>query len=190
MLRKSTMVALAAVAAVGLTIGSADAKPGPSFSPKYPGFSPVKPIGLSPIKPVFPKPLIPIKPIKPVIPIIPIKPPFKPIPIGPLPLPPPGKPDVHVHFPRPILYAAPVITGAAYVASRPVVAGPCTCLSKEYTPEGAVLFKDRCTNEAAMNPPPAPPPQQTGSLEPQAQPAYAQQYVQPTPDPAQPTMTK
>lgn len=58
---------------------------------------------------------------------------------------------------------------------------PCTCLSKEYTPEGAVLFKDRCTNEAAMNPPPVPP-QQTGALEPQAQP-YQQQYVQPQPQP-------
>ncbi len=30
---------------------------------------------------------------------------------------------------------------------------PHTCLSKEYTPEGAVLFKDRCTTEMAMNPP-------------------------------------
>ena len=38
------------------------------------------------------------------------------------------------------------------IAARPV-AGPCTCLSKEYTPQGQVLFKDRCTNEAAINPP-------------------------------------
>lgn len=174
MLRKSTTIALAAVAALGLAIGSADANPGPTLSPKYPGFSPVKPIGLKPLKPVI-KPIIPIIPIKPVKPVIPV-------------LPPPGKPDVHVHFPRPILYAAPVVTGAAYIASRPV-AGPCTCLSKEYTPEGAVLFKDRCTNEMAMNPPPASP-QQTGSLEPQTQPGYAQQYVQPTPGDAQPTTIK
>ena len=31
--------------------------------------------------------------------------------------------------------------------------GPCTCLRKEYLPSGAVLFKDICTNEAAVNPP-------------------------------------
>jgi hypothetical protein len=55
----------------------------------------------------------------------------------------------HVHYryrpiwytPRPVVYSA-----------RPV-AGPCTCLSKEYTPQGQVLFKDLCTNEAAVNPP-------------------------------------
>jgi hypothetical protein len=71
----------------------------------------------------------------------------------------------HYGWHRPIIYARPVV----YSAVRPVVSapGPCTCLSKEYTPEGAVLFKDRCTNEMAMNPPPAP--QQTGSLEPQPQ---------------------
>jgi hypothetical protein len=49
-------------------------------------------------------------------------------------------------------------------------AGPCTCLTKQYTPEGAVLFKDICTNEAAMNPPlQAVAPQQTGMY--QAQPS-------------------
>jgi hypothetical protein len=68
----------------------------------------------------------------------------------------------HYVWHRPILYSRPVI----YSAVRPAVAaGPCTCLSKDYTPEGAVVFKDNCTNEMAMNPPPAP--QQTGSLEPQ-----------------------
>ncbi len=85
-------------------------------------------------------------------------------------------PHWHVRYQRPVWYAPRPV----YVASRPG-AGPCTCLSKEYTPEGAVLFKDRCTNEAAMNPPPVPP-QQTGALEPQAQP-YQQQYVQPQPHP-------
>jgi hypothetical protein len=34
-----------------------------------------------------------------------------------------------------------------------VTTNRCTCLTKEYTPEGAVLFKDVCTNEAAINPP-------------------------------------
>ena len=77
----------------------------------------------------------------------------------------PGRPGISV-WPRPTwsvgyrrpYWVAPVVT---YAVARPeVVAGPCTCLSKEYTPEGAVLFKDRCTNEAAMNPP-AEAPQQT-----------------------------
>ena len=86
-------------------------------------------------------------------------------------------PHWHVRWHRPIWYGVrPVYT--AY-STRIVSPGPCTCLSKEYTPEGAVLFRDRCTNEAAMNPP-APAPQQTGALEPQGQ-QYSQQYVQPQP---------
>jgi len=75
----------------------------------------------------------------------------------------------HVRYHRPIWYAAPVV-----YAARPAVAGPCTCLTKEYTPEGAVLFKDRCTNEAAINPP-VQAPQQTGMIEPQPQVSYAPQ---------------
>jgi hypothetical protein len=68
----------------------------------------------------------------------------------------------HVYYvPRPVIYAArPVVYGAAPVVNR------CTCLTKEYTPEGAVLFKDICTNEAAISPPPAP--VQTGMVAPQA----------------------
>jgi hypothetical protein len=66
-----------------------------------------------------------------------------------------------------------------YYAVRPALPGPCTCLSKEYTPDGAVLFQDRCTNEMAMYPP-AMAPQQTGALD-QPQSPYAQQYVQPQP---------
>ncbi len=64
----------------------------------------------------------------------------------------PRRPHWHVHYryprlwyaPRPVVYGAvaPVITG-----------GRCTCLTKEYTPEGVVVFKDLCTNEMAMNPP-------------------------------------
>jgi hypothetical protein len=51
--------------------------------------------------------------------------------------------------------------GHAYYPSRtytavPVVAketrGPCTCLTKGYTPEGQVIFKDVCTNEMAAGP--------------------------------------
>lgn len=71
------------------------------------------------------------------------------------------------YYPRPVVYAA-----------RPAIAGPCTCLSKSYTPEGAVLFKDNCTNEMAMNPPAVAPAAQVEPQQPQAAyapPAYAQQ---------------
>jgi hypothetical protein len=86
----------------------------------------------------------------------------------------------HRHYVR---WHRPVVYGgyATYAVARPAIAGPCTCLTKEYTPEGAVLFKDRCTNEMAMNPPL----QQTGALEPQAG-SYAAQLVQPTPSNALP----
>ena len=61
-----------------------------------------------------------------------------------------------------------------YYAARPVIStpGPCTCLSKEYTPQGQVLFKDRCTNEAAINPPLQ---QQSAVEAPQQSPATYQQ---------------
>ena len=80
----------------------------------------------------------------------------------------------HVHIkhhgfhrhPRPIVVRHHWRVRPVYVAPRPVIyaAAPavvatsrCTCLTKEYTPEGSVLFKDRCTNEMALNPPmPAP----------------------------------
>ena len=59
----------------------------------------------------------------------------------------------HIYYPRPVVYAArPVVYSAAPVVST----NRCTCLTKEYTQEGAVLFKDICTNEAAINPPPTP----------------------------------
>jgi hypothetical protein len=86
-------------------------------------------------------------------------------------------PRWHVRYHRPIWYAPRPVIYSAY-APRVVTPGPCTCLSKEYTPEGAVLFKDRCTNETAMNPPV----QQNSEAEPQQQNAqYQQQYVQPRP---------
>jgi hypothetical protein len=131
MLRKSTMIALAAVAALGLAVGNANAFPQVKPMPIKP--FPVKPI---PIKP-FPIKPIPIKPIKPIV-----------VPIWPKPK--PGVIVIHRPYPTPV-----VVGGPTYIASRPVVSrpGPCTCLTKEYTPQGQVLFKDRCTNEAAINPP-------------------------------------
>lgn len=40
----------------------------------------------------------------------------------------------------------------AYPVPRPA-ASTCTCLVKEYLPNGSVLFRDVCTNESAVNPP-------------------------------------
>jgi hypothetical protein len=55
-------------------------------------------------------------------------------------------------------------------------------LSKEYTQEGAVLFKDNCTNEMAMNPPAESPGPAAEVAPQQPQAAYVPQY------PPQPNM--
>ena len=160
MLRKSTMTALTALAVLGLAMSNASAKPGgPGFGPKGPGMG-----NPGIIKP-FPKPIKPNLPVKPIF----------------VPHWPHHQPHWHVHYRPRIWYPPVVVGGPTYIASRPIasVPGPCTCLSKEYTAEGAVLFKDRCTNEMAMNPPA---PQQTGAIEQQQLTAqYQQQYVQPQP---------
>jgi hypothetical protein len=54
----------------------------------------------------------------------------------------------HVHVVR-----YPVVTGVATAAIARPAAGPCTCLTKTYLPTGAVMFKDVCTQEVAVNPP-------------------------------------
>ena len=64
----------------------------------------------------------------------------------------PWRCKVHVRWPRPVIYAAaPVVAAATYAA--PVAAAPrCTCLTKEYTQEGTVIFRDVCTKEIASAP--------------------------------------
>ena len=140
MLRKSTMLALTAFAALGLAVSNATAKPvaGPGNIGKVQGIG-------SPgiIKQAGGIKIIPSNPIKP-------KPPGVNWPLYPKPKPGIGiivKP-LPVYVPRPV-----AVGGPTYVVSRPVAAAPAPCLSKEYTQEGAVLFKDRCTGEMAMNPP-------------------------------------
>jgi len=166
MLRKSTMTALTALAVLGLAVTNASAKPGgPGIGIKGPAMNP----GI--IKPAGGIKIIPSNPIKPKLPVKPIFVPHWPH----------KHPHWHVHHRPRIWYPPVVVGGPTYIASRPVVSapGPCTCLSKEYTQEGVVVFKDRCTNEMAMNPPA---PQQTGAVEQQQQTAqYQQQYVQPQP---------
>ena len=76
----------------------------------------------------------------------------------------PRRPHWHVRWHHPRIWYAPrpVIYGA--VAPVVTTTNRCTCLTKEYTPEGAVLFKDICTNEAAINPPAVAP---TAQVQPQ-----------------------
>ncbi|HLH87307.1 MAG TPA: hypothetical protein VKX28_02510 [Xanthobacteraceae bacterium] len=83
------------------------------------------------------------------------------------------------------VWGVPVIAGgvtyasAPSYASTPAVTNNCNCLTKQYTRDGAVVFKDVCTNEMAMNPPAADAaPQAPASL----QTAPMQQgYLQPQP---------
>ena len=73
----------------------------------------------------------------------------------------------HIHIVRPIAVATtayPVVRRATRV-----------CLTKEYLPTGQVLFKDVCTNEWAMNPPPV----EQAQVAPQAQVAAPQAQVAP-----------
>jgi hypothetical protein len=76
----------------------------------------------------------------------------------------------HVRWHRPWVYgvgaaavAAPVYAAVAPKAPQP---GPCTCLSKEYTQDNLVVFKDRCTKETAAAPIGGP--QQQGQAQPEA----------------------
>ena len=53
----------------------------------------------------------------------------------------------HHHHIRPVY----VVGRPATVYTRPV-AGTCNCLTKDYTPEGNVVFQDLCTKEMASAP--------------------------------------
>jgi hypothetical protein len=65
-------------------------------------------------------------------------------------------PHRHHHY-RHFWRYYPVIVGGgsvAYATSRttPAPAGTCNCLTKEYLADGSVLFKDLCTKEMAVKP--------------------------------------
>jgi hypothetical protein len=79
-------------------------------------------------------------------------------------------------------FVAPVIAAGGVAAAATYAAAPstnrCTCLTKEYTPQGQVVFKDVCTNEMAMNPPADTAPA-SSSLAPQL--PQQQGYLQPQP---------
>jgi hypothetical protein len=93
-------------------------------------------------------------------------------------------PHWHPHYRfgwrRPYWIAPVVATGVATYATAPTW-NRCTCLTKEYTPEGAVVFKDLCTKEMAMNPPEVSAP--AAEYTPAPQPPQTQGYAQPQPYP-------
>ena len=60
-----------------------------------------------------------------------------------------GHPHFHDHV-RYWHYRDHYVRPVGYV--RPVAEGTCNCLTKDYTPEGQVVFKDLCTKEMASAP--------------------------------------
>jgi hypothetical protein len=107
-------------------------------------------------------------------------------------------PHHHVHWPRwwwwrytwrrpywiaPVIATGAVATGAAASYATTPTTNRCTCLTKDYTPQGAVVFKDVCTNEMAMNPPAGAPAADMAPQMPQQ--PMQQGYLQPQPSQVQ-----
>jgi hypothetical protein len=66
-----------------------------------------------------------------------------------------GRCHIHVRWPRPFIYGVGTVATSYAVAPTVATAAPaprCTCLSKEYTQDGLVVFKDVCTKEVASAP--------------------------------------
>ena len=58
---------------------------------------------------------------------------------------------IHVRWQRPWIYGVGAVATTSY-AVAPAVAPRCTCLTKEYTQDGLVVFQDVCTKEVASAP--------------------------------------
>jgi hypothetical protein len=64
-----------------------------------------------------------------------------------------GRCHIHVGWHRPWIYGGTGLVATTYaVAPAIATAKPCTCLTKEYTPDNLVVFKDLCTKEVASAP--------------------------------------
>jgi len=67
-----------------------------------------------------------------------------------------GRCGIHVRWHRPwivpVATAGLVATSYAVAPAAVATAKPCTCLTKEYTPDNLVVFKDLCTKEVASAP--------------------------------------
>jgi hypothetical protein len=62
-----------------------------------------------------------------------------------------GRCHVHVRWHRPWIYGTGLVA-TSYAVAPAVAARPCTCLTKEYTPDNLVVFTDVCTKEVASAP--------------------------------------
>jgi len=63
-----------------------------------------------------------------------------------------GRCHIHVRWHRPLIYTGGLVATTYAVAPAVATAKPCTCLTKEYTPDNLVVFKDLCTKEVASAP--------------------------------------
>jgi hypothetical protein len=64
-----------------------------------------------------------------------------------------GRCGIHVRWHRPLIYTGGLVaTTYAVAPAIATTAKPCTCLTKEYTPDNLVVFKDLCTKEVASAP--------------------------------------
>lgn len=155
---RTSALALAAIAAGAVMASSFTT--GADAAPNFPQMQNIAPKQIQPIKPgpkVFPK--LPPKIVMPLPPKFP-----KPLPPKVPPKFDPPKIIVHPHYiPKPVYVAVerPVYVKGVAAAPAP---GPCTCLTKEYTLKGEIVFRDLCTQETAsalIAPPPAPAAEQT-----------------------------
>jgi hypothetical protein len=62
-----------------------------------------------------------------------------------------GRCHIHVRWHRPWIYGTGLVA-TSYAVAPIATAKPCTCLTKEYTPDNLVVFKDQCTKEVASAP--------------------------------------
>jgi hypothetical protein len=145
-IKSSTKLVLAAATLV-IAFASVEASAKPIVIPKGP-------IKIAPKGPIIVKPLLPKKPPVIVIPKFPKKPPII---------------IVTPKFPKPVIISPvvvqrPIMRPVSFV-QRPIVT-TCNCLTKEYTQDGQVLFKDLCTQEMAMAPVPGVEPQKSSEAQP------------------------
>ena len=144
---KSSTKLILATAALAIAFASVEASAKPIVMPKGP-------VKIAPKGPIVVKPLLPKKPPVVVLPKFPKKPPVI---------------IVNPKFPKPVIVSPvlverPVIRPVNLV-QRPVVT-TCNCLTKEYTQDGQVMFKDLCTQEMAMAPVPGAEPQKSSEAQP------------------------
>jgi len=174
---QSSILSLASTAAVAIaTLAAQPADAGfrpimghlPAFGPVGHAGPPIHiPIAAGPSHPIVPihVPIGPvhIPPLNPGHPLGPIH--LPPIPVNhpPIPLPPPPLPPVvdhHHHHHHWVFRDGHWIMLDEVVEEAPIASvpeavstsGPCTCLTKTYTPSGLVVFADVCTKESASAP--------------------------------------